>query len=97
MTDPFTHLKFFWDGEAKLASVYGLGARGEEVSRTFDLNGLRGRKELVRARSEHTWKLLVLLKFAQGGDQDALTILRDACRPNAPYSAFALAYIAPYL
>ncbi|GAB4441049.1 MAG: hypothetical protein Kow0031_23030 [Anaerolineae bacterium] len=97
VTDPNTHLRFIWDERAGLASVYGSDTRGQVVESVFDLNGIRGRKDLVRARSSHVKQLMILLKFAQNGNQEAISILQDACKPDAPYSAFALAYIAPNL
>jgi uncharacterized protein (TIGR02646 family) len=62
VTDPTRHLRFDWDAKARLASIYGLDERGKEVERTFDLNGIKGRKALIRARSEYVEKLFILLK-----------------------------------
>ncbi len=97
VTDPVVHLKFSWDPRTGLASVYGLDERGQEVERVFDLNGMRGRKALIRERSRYVKKLYVILKLYEQlkGDAGALAILREACQSDAPYSAFALTYIAP--
>lgn len=99
VTDPGVHLKFSWDPQTGLASVYGLDERGQEVERMFDLNGMRGRKALVRERNRYVKKLYVILKLydRQGNDAEALAILQQACQPDAPYSAFALAHIAPHI
>jgi uncharacterized protein (TIGR02646 family) len=96
IADPAVHLRFDWDVKAGLASIYGRDTRGREVEHTFDLNGLRGRTALVKARSEHVKKLWALLSYyAQTGNREALDILGDACQPSAPYAVFALTYIAP--
>ena len=97
LTDPNIHLLFSWDGHAKIASIYGRDARGPEIEHVFDLNGVRGRKELIRERSNHVKKLIVLLRFAEAGNAEAEQILKDACQPDAPYSAFALTHIAPFI
>lgn len=80
-----------------MASIYGRDGRGQEMERTFDFNGLNGRKALVKARSEHVKKLIILLEYARKGNQEAAAILKEACRPDTPYTAFALIYIAPYI
>jgi len=64
VTDPNTHLEFIWDEIAKLASVYGRDQHGTIVKDIFDLNGLRGRKELINHRSQYIKKLLALLRLA---------------------------------
>jgi uncharacterized protein (TIGR02646 family) len=95
--NPLSHFKFSWDGRTGLAYIYGLDARGREVEQVFDFNGIKGRKELIKARSEYVKKLMVILKLAQQGDTEAVVILKDSCKSDAPYSAFALTYIAPHL
>jgi len=100
VTAPVEHLKFSWDPRTGLASVYGLDERGQEVERVFDLNGMRGRKTLIKERSRYVKKLYVILKLYddhQENNVEALAILQEACQPDAPYSAFALAYIAPHI
>jgi uncharacterized protein (TIGR02646 family) len=97
VTDPNTHLEFVWDEMAKLATVYGRDQRGKIVEDMFDLNGLRGRKELVNHRSQYIKKLLALLRLAQQGDSEALSLLKEACQPEAEYYAFACIYILPRL
>jgi len=99
VTDPVVHLKFSWDPRTGLASVYGLSERGQEVERIFDLNGMRGRKALIKERSRYIKKLYVILKLYdhQENNAEALAILQEACQSDAPYSAFALAYIAPHI
>jgi hypothetical protein len=89
-TDISRHLDFVWDSEAGLATVYGRDERGKLVEETFDLNGLRGRKELIRRRSAYVKKLVVLCVFARAGNPEALSLIREACRPEAEYSVFAL-------
>ncbi len=99
VTDPVEHLKFSWDPRTGLACIYGLSERGREVERIFDLNGMRGRKALIKERSRYVKTLCVILKLydRQKDNAEALTLLQQACQPDAPYSAFALAYIAPHI
>lgn len=89
--DPADHLEFRYDPATSYALVYGTDARGREVERTFDLNGARGRKELLRHRSQHISQLRALIEFAQRGNAEALALLREACTPAAEYAAFARA------
>jgi uncharacterized protein (TIGR02646 family) len=97
VTKPSQHLEFSWDAVAGLASVYGSDQRGITVENIFDLNGVRGRTKLIAHRSRYVKFLLVLLRFAQSGDQEAITLLQEASKPGAEYSAFAIAHILPYL
>ena len=97
VTDPTTHLRFSWDAQAGLASIYGRDVRGQAVERIFDFNGVNGRKALIKARSEYVKKLMILLRYAQSGSVEALAILKEACQPDAPYTVFALLYIAPHI
>jgi hypothetical protein len=97
ITDPNTHLDFAWDDIAGLANVYGRDDRGKTVENIFDLNGSKGRKELVAHRSEYVKKLLVLLRLAQLDDQEAIDLLQRSCDSSSEYSAFALVYIRPHL
>lgn len=97
VTDPNTHLEFVWDEMAKLASVYGRDRRGQIVEDLFDLNGMRGRKELINYRSQYIKRLLALLRLAKQGDSEALSLLQEACQLGAEYYAFASIYILPHL
>jgi HNH endonuclease len=97
ITDPTLHLEFVWDAVAGLASVYGRDERGTTVETIFDLNGLGGRKELISHRSSYVKRLFVLLRFAQAGDSEAVSLLQESCAPSAEYSAFALANVYPYI
>lgn len=98
VTDPTVHLEFSWDPVTKLASVYGRDERGKTVEEIFDLNGIRGRKELIAHRSNYLEKLHVLLKLSkQTGNPEAISLLKEACQVSAEYSAFALVHIYPYL
>ncbi len=98
ITDPNMHLEFAWDAIAGLSNVYGRDDRGETVENIFDLNGRRGRKELVAHRSKYVKYLCTLLRCAQQtGDKEAIDLLREACDAGAEYSAFAIAYIQPHL
>ena len=96
-TDIARHLDFVWDHEARMASVYGRDERGRLVEEVFDLNGVRGRKELIRHRSDCVKKLLVLCTYARENDQEALALLGEACQPNAEYSAFAVSLYSSFL
>ncbi|MFM7175102.1 MAG: HNH endonuclease [Caldilinea sp.] len=95
--DPRSHLDFVWDAVAGLASIFGRDERGRTVELTFDLNGIRGRRELIDHRSRYVRRLFALLRFAQQGDAEAAVLLREAVQPDAEYCAFARVYIQPYL
>lgn len=97
ITEPAEHLNFSWDAETYLASVYGRDERGQTVERIFDLNGVNGRKELIKHRSRYVKMLFACLKFAQLGNPEALAILQEACQADTQYSAFALEHIAPHI
>jgi 5-methylcytosine-specific restriction endonuclease McrA len=97
VTDPNTHLNFAWDAIAGLASVYGRDERGKTVETIFDLNGMKGRKELIAYRSKYVKRLCALLRLAQTGDKEAITLLSESCDAGAEYSAFAIAHIQPHL
>jgi hypothetical protein len=83
------HLSFVWNKGTGIAGVYGKDARGQEVERIFDLNGIRGRSELIKHRSRYVRRLAVIAIYAMNGDQEGLTLLREACQPDSEYSAFA--------
>jgi uncharacterized protein (TIGR02646 family) len=97
MTNPNTHLEFTWDSVVGLASVYGRDDRGKAVETIFDLNGMNGRKELVDHRSKYVKRLFALLRLAQTGDSDAISLLIESCHPSAEYSAFSLIHIHPHI
>jgi uncharacterized protein (TIGR02646 family) len=92
---PEDHLLFSWDQRAGLAWVYGITARGKETVEMFDLNGDRGRKELIKGRCEHVRVLMVLNKFAEQGNAEARSLLLSARESDAPYAAFARTCIEP--
>lgn len=97
-TDPFIHFRFSWNEEISWASVYGLDERGKKVVEIFDLNGSRGRMELIRERSYFVKGLLCILKaYEQTKNSEALSLLQEACRPSQEYSAFALALVKPHI
>jgi uncharacterized protein (TIGR02646 family) len=90
VTDPNVHLAFSWDSVTQLASVYGRDERGRTVEAVFDLNGIRGRRELIVHRSNYFKKLHVLLEFSkQTGDPEAVadfcsgTFCRISCFTTA--------------
>lgn len=95
--DPNMHLEFVWDAVAGLASVYGRDERGKTVERIFDLNGNRGRKELIAHRSQYVKRLFALLRLARSGDPEAIALLQESCDPSAEYCAFARVHIEPHL
>ncbi len=97
ITNPDRHLEFIWDPVAGLASVYGRDERGETVVGIFDLNGVRGRQELIHHRSRYLKKLLALLRLARLGDQEVISLLQEACEASSEYSAFAQVHIRPHL
>jgi hypothetical protein len=77
-----------------LSELNGRDKRGEIIEDIFDFNG---RKELINHRSKYVKRLLALLRLAQDGDSEAISLLEEACQPSAEYSAFALIYIRPHL
>lgn len=102
INDPFLYLNFVWDDAAKLANIDGLDERGNTVTDIFDLNGIRGRKELIQKRSLYIKKLLSLLDIAVKTTDlqsrtAAIKMLKDSCQLSEEYSAFALVYILPHL
>ena len=97
ITDPNTHLKFAWDAVAGLANIYGCDEIGRNVEIIFDLNGMCGRQALIDHRSKYVKRLLVLLRFANNGDSEAIALLEECCHSSAEYSAFARIHILPNL
>jgi uncharacterized protein (TIGR02646 family) len=97
ISKPEIHLLFTWDPVAGLAAVYGRDPRGTETVKTFDLNGLTGRKELIKNRSNHVRRLMALVPFVTQGIDEARSILLDACRAEEPYAAFVQALVEPVL
>jgi len=97
VTDPLAHLDFVWDAVAGLASIFGRDERGRTVESTFDLNGIRGRRELIDHRSRYVKRLFALLRLAQQGDAEAAVLLREAVQADAEYCAFARVNIQPHL
>jgi len=94
ITEPALHLNFYWDDKAKLASIYGISERGRNVESIFELNG---REALIKERSRYFKRLMPLLRIAQIGDSEAIALVKEACQPDAPYRAFALTYVYPYI
>jgi uncharacterized protein (TIGR02646 family) len=92
---PEVHLQFSWDHVATLACVYGRDQCGNETVQTFDLNGIKDRKELLKTRSKYVHSLMALIKLAEQGNEEAISFLHDACASDAPYAAFARACIQP--
>lgn len=82
---PAEHLEFRYDPKASLASVYGKTPRGVTTEQLIGLNRL----ELRRYRSRHVSQLMALARFAKSGDLEALSLLDEAKKADAEYSAFA--------
>jgi len=91
--DIYEYLEFYWDKETKLASVVGKDGRGKVVQEILDLN----RKDLRKHRDKQLTILSNFLKFAKDGNQKAIEYLRQCCKFDEEYTAFALFYILPYL
>ena len=91
--DPFLHLEFSWDEDAKLATVYGRDKQGNLVVDIFDLNGVRGREDLLKRRSKKVKKLIALRDIALDPNKDdsikaqAITLLKEDCQPDDEYIA----------
>ena len=92
-TDPFLHLEFSWDEDAKLATVYGRDEQGNLVVDIFDLNGVRGREDLLKRRSRKVKRLITLRDMALDANKDdstkaqAITLLKEDCQPDDEYIA----------
>jgi len=95
ITDPASHLDFRLDtlDNRFNANIYELDERGRQIKDIFDLN----RDDLLLERSEYVEKLLSILEFARTGNSKSKALLKKACQPDAPYRAFALTYIYPYI
>jgi uncharacterized protein (TIGR02646 family) len=91
--DIYEYLEFYWDKETQLASVVGKVGRGKVVTEILDLN----RKDLRKHRDKQLTILSNFLKFAKDGNQKAIEYLRQCCKFDEEYTAFALFYILPYL
>ncbi|MFN6197388.1 MAG: retron system putative HNH endonuclease [Dolichospermum sp.] len=91
--DIYEYLEFYWDEELELASVVGKDGRGKVVQEILDLN----RKDLRKHRDKQLTILSNFLKFAKDGNQKAIEYLRQCCKFDEEYTAFALFYILPYL
>jgi uncharacterized protein (TIGR02646 family) len=91
--DIYEYLEFYWDEETQLASVVGKDGRGKVVTEILDLN----RKDLRKHRDKQLTILSNFLKFAKDGNQKAIEYLRQCCKFDEEYTAFALFYILPYL
>lgn len=89
--DPADHLIFRYDPVTSYALVYGTDARGVVVEQVFDLNGTRGRKELLQHRSRHIKRLWAIAVYALDGDAAAIALLREASAAHEEYAAFARA------
>ncbi len=84
-------------GTVMYSRGYGVDEKGQITEQIFDLNGQRGRKELLKARNSYIKKLAAILRLARRGDDGAFELLQEACEPDAPYLAFARKYIEPEL
>lgn len=84
--EPRDHLTFHFDGDTRVASVYGTTTRGRTTETLIGLN----RRDLRRYRSAYLTKVLLIARFARD-DAEARALLEEACRPDAEYSAFAVA------
>ncbi len=89
VTDPYRHLRFDWNAGTQEAFVYGVDARGRMVEDTFDLNGMRGRLDLVRHRRERVKYLAFLCERARRHDLMSHSLLLEACSGEGEYAAFA--------
>ena len=97
VTNPNQHLDFVWDSVAEQSFVYGLDEKGKTVEEMFDLNGDKGRIDLVKNRNSYLKTLMFLLSCAKKGNKKAIALLKEACQQEGEYSAFARIYIQPYL
>lgn len=99
--DPFLHLDFSWEQDIELAIVDVRDDRGIEVVRTFDLNGERGREDLIEERTDKALDLLSLLALALNEDfetrEKAISFLKRKCSSTTAYLAFIYTNILPYL
>ena len=91
--DIYEYLEFYWDEELELTRVDGKDGREKVVTEILDLN----RKDLRKHRDKQLRILSNFLKFAKDGNQKAIEYLRQCCKFDEEYTAFALFYILPYL
>jgi uncharacterized protein (TIGR02646 family) len=91
--DIYEYLEFYWDEELELTRVDGKDGREKVVTEILDLN----RKDLRKHRDKQLTILSNFLKFAKDGNQKAIEYLRQCCKFDEEYTAFALFYILPYL
>jgi len=83
--EPTEHLVFDLDPVAELANVYGETTRGQTTVEVLQLN----RPDLRKERSRYVVHLAALAKHARAGDEEALRLMEEAERDDAPYAAFA--------
>jgi uncharacterized protein (TIGR02646 family) len=84
--DPNIHLSFQYDPVTKLASVYGVTARGSTTEKLLGLNRLEWRDH----RSKYIIRLVVLATMA-ATNSEAADLIREAKESCSPYAAFARA------
>lgn len=85
LDDPNDHFEFLIDPATNLCFVVNTTPRGEITEECLGLN----RDDLVNYRSSYIKKLIVLKKFADQKNAEALQILNEALNQNQPYLAFA--------
>ena len=82
--DPEEHFQFVYDSKAKIASVYGITARGETTETDLGLN----RPDLRTHRSVQIKRLAFIASKAKT-DPVAQRLLDEAKQADAEYAAFA--------
>lgn len=86
--EPSDHFDFLWDPITSTALVRPKTQRGETTCKLLGLN----RINLVKYRSEYLKKLLLIKTYAFT-DAEAAELVDEALNENAPFQAFARAYL----
>jgi uncharacterized protein (TIGR02646 family) len=84
--DIYEYLEFYWDEELELTRVDGKDGREKVVTEILDLN----RKDLRKHRDKQLRILSNFLNLAKDGNQKAIEYLRQCCKFDEEYTAFAL-------
>lgn len=82
--EPLEHFDFFFDPQARLASVVGKTVRGRTTEQLLALN-----RPDLRAHRSHRVTMLSALSLHARSDPAARRLIVEACHDDAEYAAFA--------
>lgn len=89
LEEPTQHLQFAWDEALNLVYFVPLDKKGEQTIEIFDLNGVRGRKELLTARRDKAEMIRALIKLAES-DEEAQTYLQELQQTPSSYKGMTI-------